>query len=146
MKLEMSMMAGPESKAFLVELTQVVARLETALKSVGGGLAIPAAPQLTVAPVSAAPVAAESDDDFMAPPKKTAPAPAIEDDFMAPPKPKAEKAKKVTLAEVNDACRARASGGKRDEVLAILRKNFNTESISELKPDQYAQALALMKG
>lgn len=72
----------------------------------------------------------DDDEDFTTPAKKTA------------------KAKKVTVAQVNDACKARAkSGGKkgRDEVLAILKKQFKTESISEIKPERYADVIAAME-
>jgi hypothetical protein len=72
-----------------------------------------------------------------------------DDDFTAPPpkKAKAEKAKKVTIAQVNEACKARAqAGGKkgRAEVLGILKKNFKTESISEIKPEQYGKVIDAM--
>lgn len=71
-------------------------------------------------------------------------------DFTAPAKTaKPEKKKKWTIDDVNDACKARAAktGGKkgRAEVLAILTKKFETTSVSELEPEQYAEAIAAMK-
>lgn len=60
-----------------------------------------------------------------------------------------KKAKKLTVDDVNDACKARAAkvGGKegRTEVLNILKKKFKTTSVSELKPDSYAAAIAAMR-
>lgn len=52
--------------------------------------------------------------------------------------------KNPTLDEVNDACKRRAAGGKRAEVLAILKKNFKTQTVSELKPDQYKACIEAM--
>lgn len=65
------------------------------------------------------------------------------------PAPKKAKAKKVTLDDVNDACKAfaRANGGGkegRDMVLKLLKKNFKTTSISELAVEDYAKALKLL--
>lgn len=74
----------------------------------------------------------DSDDDFTAPPATTK---------------KTGKAKKVTIAEVNEACKARAkAGGKegRAQVLKILKKHFKTESISEIKPEQYGKVIQAM--
>lgn len=75
---------------------------------------------------------------------------SFDDEEPAPKKEAAKtgKAKKVTLEEVNAACHARAAaGGKkgRAEVLAILKKNFKTETISEIKPEQYGKLVSLMK-
>jgi hypothetical protein len=74
-----------------------------------------------------------------------------DDDFVSAPPPKKKaaegKAKKVTIAQVNEACKARAqAGGKkgRDQVLSILKKNFKTESISEIKPEMYGKVIQAM--
>ena len=73
----------------------------------------------------------------------------FEDDEVAAPAPKAKAKKepKITIADVNDACKARAkSGGKegRAQVLKILKKQFKTESVSELKPEQYGAVIKAM--
>jgi hypothetical protein len=65
-----------------------------------------------------------------------------EDDFVT-----TKKAKKVTVSEVNDACKARArAGGKkgREQVLSILKKKFKTESITEIDPGDYAAVIEAM--
>jgi len=57
------------------------------------------------------------------------------------------KAKKVTIDSVNDACKKRAAaGGKkgRAEVLAILKKKFKTESVSDLEPEDYQKCIDAM--
>jgi hypothetical protein len=69
------------------------------------------------------------------------------DDAAAKKAAAAPKLKKVTIAEVNDACKARAkAGGKkgREQVLAILKKHFKTESVSEIKPELYGEVLQAM--
>ncbi len=167
--LEIKVLAGAESKAFLVDLTKVVDRMERAAGILAG--------KTEVAEVETdddVPAADEGDDDdFAVKPvkaavkgaaKKTAaafekddtPAEAEaeeeSDDFTATPakaaKTKPARVKKITLDDVNDACKARAkAGGKkgRAEVLAILKKNFKTESVSDLDEDQYSTCIELME-
>jgi hypothetical protein len=98
----------------------------------------------------------ESDDEDFAPKKSTAKKAAASfdddeenDEEEAPPKKK--KAPKISLDDVNDACKARAveeGGGKtgRGIVVAILKKKFKTESVGELKPEQYAAVIEAMTG
>lgn len=96
-------------------------------------------------------VEVDEDEDF-APKKskKKAAAKVFEEDDEeeveeeAPPKKKA-KAKKVTVDDVNDACKARAASGSRAEVLGILKKKFKVASVSELEPEQYAAVIAAME-
>lgn len=54
------------------------------------------------------------------------------------------KAKKVTLDDVNDACKAHAQAKGRPATLAILQKKFKTQSVTALKPEQYEMAIAAM--
>ena len=80
----------------------------------------------------------EDDEDFTEPaPKAKKKAPA-----------KTARKKKITVDQVNDACKARAqaTGGKagRNEVLAILKKKFKTTSVSELKADQFEACIKAM--
>lgn len=163
MKLEFDFIAGAETKAFLANLTKQIDRLE----KLSG---------IKVAPVKAAPEVEETDtdeDDDFTPKKAVAKAKKAiakfeeededesdgeeveedaeeeDEDFKTPPPAsKKAKAKKVTVDDVNDACKARAAatGGKegRNEVLAILKKKFKTTSVSDLKPEQYAQAIEAM--
>lgn len=118
----------------------------------------------TKAAAATAPIADDDDEDFApkAEGKKSKAAASFDDeaeeaetddddaDFTTPA-PKAEKktkAKKLTIDDVNDACKARAAktGGKagRQEVLALLKKKFKTESVSDLKVEQYADAITAM--
>lgn len=64
------------------------------------------------------------------------------------PAPKKKAKKKLTVDDVNEACKARAAdtGGKegRAEVLGILKKKFKTQSVSDLKPEQYADVIKAM--
>ena len=163
MKMEIAVLAGAESKQFLVDLTKIVERMEAAIGKT---------PAVTKTSPKADPVEETEESDFAPAPKKKAKAPSFEDqadeappkakkaaapvedetdenDFMTPPK-KATKAKKLTVDDVNDACKAKAlaeGGGKvgRSKVLAILKKNFQTESVSELTPDQYAEAIEALE-
>ncbi len=72
-----------------------------------------------------------------------------DEDFMqAAPAKEAKKAapkKKLTVNDVNDACKAKATASNRKEVLAILKKKFNVTSVTELKNEQYADVIAAMK-
>lgn len=66
------------------------------------------------------------------------------DDEAPPKKAKGKKSKKITSDDVNDACKKRASGDRRKEVLAILKKQFKTESVSDIEEDQYADVIKAM--
>lgn len=68
-----------------------------------------------------------------------------DEDFTAPPKGKAAKGKKVTIDMVNDACKAKAADSSRKEVLALLKKHFKTQSVSEIKPELYAKVIEVME-
>jgi predicted transcriptional regulator len=157
MKLEVAMLVGAESKAFLATLTEQIDRLE----KLTAGIAAPT--KATKKAAAPAPVedeeAEESEDkEFTAPTKATkkAAAKSFDEDESeneeaeeeTAPAPKSKKAKKVTLDDVNDACKARAAdtGGKegRTEVLGILKKKFKVASVSELKPEQYQAVIEAM--
>lgn len=154
MKLEMSLLAGPESKAFLVGLTQQIDRLEKLVTTVGSAAASVEAQEVADLPEETHEAAGEeeAESDFMEPaPKKVATkkaaATAFDDEEeaeepAAPPK----KAKAVTPKEANDACiaavRARGNNKKaREEVLAILKKKFKTTSVQEIDPKNYAELI-----
>ncbi len=173
MQMEIKVLAGAESKAFLAGLTQQIDRLER----LTGGKGLKAdnddAPADTA---GARPLAAleEGEEDFA--PKKAAKKKAAafdeeeEEEEIAPaakaaakktaasfdeeeeeaPAPKAKKAPKVTIDDVNDACmeKMRALGGNkkaREQVVAILKKKFKVETVTELKPEQYADAVEAMQ-
>lgn len=174
LELECKILAGAESKAFLVELSKLTARLE----QVAGMLRAPGEP---------APAVDADDEDELPPPVKklkkaikslddedeeeTAPAPSDEDDeddMPAPeakgkakpsfddtddeesaegaPAPKKGKAAKLTIDDVNDACIERAGRTNRAEVLSVLKKKFGVKSVTDLKPEQYADVVKAMAG
>ena len=86
MKLEVALLAGPETKAVLVELKSLVDRLESLTK--GGVVAKPATPAATQAAVDefdSEPAEVEAEAET-----------ASDDDFMSEPEPKPTKAKKIT--------------------------------------------------
>lgn len=80
------------------------------------------------------PVAEASFDDAEAeePPKKTKAAAAK------------TKAKKITLDDVNDACKAHAAAKGRPATLQVLQKKFKTQSVTALKPEQYETCISAM--
>jgi hypothetical protein len=59
---------------------------------------------------------------------------------------KAAKPKKITLDDVNDACKAHAQANGRPATLDVLQKNFKTQSVTALKAEQYEKCIALMGG
>lgn len=67
-------------------------------------------------------------------------------DFMeaAPAKGKKTAAKKITVNDVNDACKAKAASSDRKTVLGILKKKFGVTSVTELKAEQYADVIKAM--
>jgi len=71
-----------------------------------------------------------------------------EDEDEAPTAKAKSKPKKLTPDDCNDAAKAlaKAIGGKpgRDAVLKLMKKQFRTVSVSELKPEQYADFIAAM--
>lgn len=173
----MVVMAGPESKSFLVDLTKQLDRFEKLTAGKGIKALIPDADDEETIDASgedeeedfapkkgkAKKAAAAFDDDEEAEISTEAEdeadleqPQAMEDDededFTAAPGKKAAKGKvkvkTLTVDDVNDACKARcaAMGGSkgRAEVLAILKKKFKTESVSELNPEQYAACIAAM--
>lgn len=156
-KLEIAVLAGAESKAWLVSFTKQVDRLEKIM----GGKKVAATEDVEETEVEET----EDDDDFAPAPKakaaaakKTATTTFDEDDEVVEtheddedeaPVKKTAKAKKLTVDDVNDACKAYArenGGGKegREAVLKILKKHFKTTSVSTLEATDYAKAIKLL--
>ena len=75
----------------------------------------------------------DEDDGFMEAPKKTA----------AVTKGKT-KTKKITIEDVNDACKKFGKANGRPNVLKVLKKQFKVESVTELEPTQYAAVIEAM--
>lgn len=57
---------------------------------------------------------------------------------------KGTKAKKITLDDVNDACKAHAAAKGRPATLGVLQKKFKTQSVTALKPEQYEACISAM--
>lgn len=69
---------------------------------------------------------------------------AEEDDEPAPKKKSSTKAKKLTVDDCNDAARELAKKHGRSAVLDIMKKNFKTKSVTELKPEHFGKFIELM--
>lgn len=52
--------------------------------------------------------------------------------------------KKITLDDVNDACKAHAAAKGRDSTLEILQKKFKLQSVAKLKPEQWESCISAM--
>lgn len=145
MQLELKILAGAESKAFLADFAKQVDRLE---KLTGGkGLKPTDKNEISDEDEDDAKDEETDEDDDFAPKKASKKGSSFdEDDADAEEAPPAKtKKKKLTVNDVNDACKKRAAsvGGKagRDEVLKILKKKFKVESVADLEPEQYADAI-----
>lgn len=170
MKLEMAILAGAESKQWLASFTKQLDRLEVLAGRLGGHAAEGEQTSDTDVEADTAPKTRRGRPAKQAAPETFdgEDADAVEgietdfegssetdddEDFTEVKTTKktaaAVKPPKYTLDDVNDACKAKAraaGGGKpgRDKVLSILKKNFNTLSVSELKPEQYGKAIGLL--
>lgn len=136
------------------ETTGAVTGKTTATRKV----APPPAKKAAAAPVD------EDDDDFKADTGESDPA-GFDDDaagteeegFEDPPPPAATKAapssaagkkgakpKKLTIDDVNDACKAHAAAKGRPATLQVLQQKFKTQSVTALKPEQFAACIQAM--
>lgn len=144
-QLELVVMAGKESKQWLADVTEIVERLEKATAKLKGSS--------VTEDVETETTTDDDDDDDFTPTKSkaTVKAKSFDDDDTGEDEEPVikKKAKKITVDDVNDACKARAAetGGKegRQEVLTILKKKFKVASVNDLEPEQYAAVIAAMK-
>ncbi len=163
MSLEIKILAGAESKQFLVNLEKLVKRMEAVDTS--------ATTEAEETETEAETEAEETETSFDGAEEEAEEteaeetesesfdAPAEEEEEEEAPKKsakatKAPKAKKVTTDDVNDAAKAavtriigkRGVTGKdaRGVVLACLKKNFKTETISKLDDEQLAKAVTVL--
>lgn len=60
-------------------------------------------------------------------------------------KGKRGRPKKITIDDVNDACKTRAEETSRKEVLKILKGQFDVTSVTDLEPKQYAEVIEAMQ-
>lgn len=61
------------------------------------------------------------------------------------PKKKSGKTAKVTEKELNAACMAYAKEHGRPATMKLLKSKFKVGSLTEIKPEQYAQVIAALK-
>ncbi len=157
-KIELALLVGAESKAWLRDLTAIVERLEKASTTKTGKTA----KATEVDEDDEIEAAADDEDEDFAPKKKKAKKTTSFDDDdaeieaatddedeeetdtfsarTAKEKSSKKKAPKITRDDVNDACKAYAASfakGGREQVLKVLRKKFKTETISDIDPKQY---------
>ncbi len=153
MRVDLGIMAGEESKKCLVNLGEITERLEKvarALRSPG---------ELEEAET----VDAEDDEEIEVKAKPAAkrgrPAKAVvefeeeqteDDDETAFGEevvaPKAAKKKKLSLEDLNKACKDRAAKTGFKEVMALLKKNFSVEeSVKEIDESDYAAVIELLQ-
>lgn len=175
MKLDLGIMAGADSKAWLQGFTTQNDRLEKLLdrmEKIGSKTPVKVKAESEEDADEAEENLDNEEDDFAAKPAKNSKKKSadfdddedeIEDDdedaeeksddedeseVEEAPAAKKGRAKKVTVDDVNEACKMRArAGGKegRAQVLGILKKKFKTESVSELEPDQWQACIDAMK-
>ena len=155
--MEMGIVVTEEAKQFLEKLTKQIDRLEELskehltlgevedeLKTDGG--------KNDIEVEELADEVVEGEDDFAKPtPTAKKGKKSFDDDEEAEeaPAPKKGKAKKLTNDDCNDAAKELAAsiGGKKgiDTVRSLMKKHFNTDSTSELEPEQFADFIACMK-
>ena len=177
MKLELAILAGAETKQFLHDLTKIVERLEKAatghsVKTEEDDTTYEET-KTTTRKTKAKQETVEDDEEFVAKHQKydddeEAEArketlttqedddiESFEDEEETEEKPaKKEKAKKLTLNDVNDAAKARvkweiskrgiSSPEARATVLALMKKNFKVSTVTALKPEQYEAFIKIM--
>lgn len=156
-RLELVLMAGDQSKTFLGDLEALVERMEAAVGASGV--------KKSSSKAEAAAEPEEEEDDFAkkpggkkgakgfdededdAPAKKSASKKAADfgsEEEAEEPAPKKGKAKKLTVDDVNDACKAHAGRHNRAETLALLKKKFKVSSVTELEPEDYEACIEAM--
>lgn len=161
-KLELAILVGAESKAWLENLTRQLDRAERVLGGKGNGTS-PEAPaeteeeELVSTPkrrgrpkkVEAAAFEeteeveeAEEAEEAEEVEETEAPASASFDDEEDEPAPKkAKPKKKITIDDVNDAARKHAQTHTRPATLRVLKENFGCESISKIPEEKWGKAL-----
>lgn len=177
LEIESKILVGSESKAWLADLSNLIARMEKLQKLSGGGSggttsAVDDDEDEDEAPKALAKtkgkkakvVEPEDDEDELEASsddedeEENESAEASEEDEEEEKPAKAAKGKKaarVTIDDVNDACKAKAlsliEAGQtgpeaRKAVLKLLKKKFGiSSSVTELEPEQYADAVKALK-
>lgn len=179
-RLEIAVLAGAESKAWLAGFTQQVDRLEKIAKKLGGAAPAEtdadddagddgeeAAPKKSAKKAPAKKAAAKADDDDFNDDAGDDGDAGDSDDFSddagggegdddfgddgddepAPKKAPAKKEKAPALKhkDVVAACKEAAGRSNRATVLSMLKKKFKVSSTTDLKAEQYAEAIEELK-
>lgn len=167
-KLEIALLVGDESKKFLQELTNQLDRLEKLSSKKKADEEVEDDLRLDTN-ASSEPEEADDDEDEDFAPKKKAKAKTkdfdedeeedetsgeseesdgddedSEEDEEPAPKKKT-KEKKLTEDDINDAAKAHAGVKGRKATLALMLKKFKTQSVSDIKPEEYAKFIATLK-
>lgn len=159
MKLELGIMAGANTKEFLVSMESILARFEAVADKLSGASS-PVMLGKSLMDDGTTDEAVEDETDFAPPAKKQTrakkqAAPASFDDaeeeveaeeteeesFAEPAPKKVAKEKKLTVDDVNAACMKAAQSVNRAHVLGILKTKFKVKSVTELEPAQYAAVI-----
>lgn len=161
--MEVKLLVGAESKQWLQDMESLTSRLEKVAAKIKGSASLKGhfiEEDEDEADLKKDAAADEDDGDFVATKKASKKAKSFDDDeegetestndeeeFEAPTK---KRAKKLTVDDVNDACKERATdegGGKagRMAVLGILKKKFKVQSVTDLDEKQYAAVISAMK-
>jgi hypothetical protein len=167
-KLELSILAGEESKKFLMGLEEVVDRLERVAR-------VLRSPEENE---EAGVTSSDEDDEEEKPAKKKAATKKKADSFEdgdeedaqdsedeeaekeddeaeededdaeeeEPATKKKKKADKITSDDLNDAAKARAARTSVAETKAFIKKKLGVKSISEIEEEDYEMALKVLKG
>jgi hypothetical protein len=150
-KLEVQLLIGEQSKQWLADVTALVERLEKGVgqKVKGTSIVDEETDEAIDEPTD---TMTEDEDTDFTPKKKSTKKAGVEfsDEYEegepdADPAPK-KKAKKLTIEDVNAACKAYATENGVKKTKALLKKKFGSESLSDLEEDQWAAVIAAMKG
>ena len=149
MKLEVAMMVGAESKAFLASMTNILERME----KVAGLAQASAAPVETKAkkaklnlPLIEVPEETESFEESLGEDEgEELGFDSAEETEDEAPVAKAPKASKLTDKDVHTAALAHAKKHGRPATLKLLKAKFGVASIAEIKAADYAKAIAALK-
>ena len=140
-KLEVALLVGEQSKCFLLSLTQQIDRLEALASKITNG---------ATGVTNGEDACDDEEAEEIAPTKKASKKAAAsfedadeEETFDEAPK-KASAKKKLTVEDVNAACKARAARTDFKSTKALLKKMFKIDSVQDLKPEQYATVIAAM--
>jgi len=135
MKLELSIMAGAQTKEFLGDLSVLIDRMEKAALKLGGKPTSVEPTEVDDAPSGRKPKSETVDVDDTN-------ASVTDDDFGAkPPKTAKPVEKELTVKDCVTALKAHATRKKRESAVAIL-ESFGVDSVHDLDPKCFGKLIA----